>query len=269
MIPAPSWPRALRGAGWSTVREGLERGLGHLVDARRTPASIAFLGATVVNECASLLGWKPGVYASKPLLVPILAAHTLQRARGWATNDKVLLAASAALHTIGDLALLRDTTGSRPEDMLGGELGFGAGHLVGMVLQRRLGLRPTVWTLGISTATGGFFYTLRRLTSPTSQTHDLVFGAYAAVVMEYALRNISALWAEGWDREAAICAALGGAEWIVSDSLIVVRLYLADRPLLSRILSMQVMDTYCGAQALVLSGLARQLTRNAGHDPDA
>lgn len=269
MMRAPSWPRALRGANWTTVRDGLERGLGHLIDARRTPASIAFLGATVVNECASLFGSKPGVYASKPLLVPTLAAHTLQRARGWAADDKALLGVSAALHTVGDLALLRDTTGSRPEEMLGGELGFGAGHLVGMVLQHRLGLKPTGWTLGISAGTAGFFYTLRRLTNPTNQTHDLIFAAYAAVVMEYALRNISALWADGWDRDAAICAALGGAEWIVSDTLIVARLYVADRPLLSRILSMQVMDTYCSAQALVLSGLARQLTCNAGHDPDA
>ena len=214
--------------------------------ARARAAVLAGLYAAlgIANSVSAAKQSRAGVWATKPLLMPVLAAFALVAA-GDRSKDMRLPAAGMALSGLGDTALLG------PESWFVPGMGaFAAAHacyitaLAGDGAAR--GVRPRVaagyaalWAILIAVL-------WRRL------------GSLRAPVAAYSLLLVSmAVLASGRNRTAAA----GGALFVVSDALIACDL--AGLSALSRQES-AVMPTYIAAQFLLAAGYLRPRRDPAG-----
>ena len=263
--------RALRAPGSLNVAEvsdAIEDGLRRYLGPRLSIAAATTVGAMALTETGAGFAWKKLVNVTKPLIVPALTVHSLQRLVGIsgtdADTDKALLAASAALYTGGDIALLPDVEPIPPSRYTPGEVSFGLGHIAAGILLTRLGARSSVRTVAPAAGMAAAMFALRRATMPQSLAGDLVFGGYAALLSEYSLRSVSTLWNKNWSTTAAVLTAGGGLAWLLSDSLIAVRMMLAEQTKTRGLLSYLVMDTYGAAQLFSQAGITLQLAQRHG-----
>ena len=229
------------------------------IDSGRTWASNVFLGSVAASELSAATGFRALNLVAKPLILPSLTAHSLIRSRGWAPVETALFAAMGVGHAAGDIVLLRETDKGRFESLTPGALAFAVGHLAGVALYENLGVRWNPRTTAANVVLGagvglGLSAMARKVT-----IHQLVQGAYAALLLEYVSRGISTVRREEWHPDAARTIAVGSVVWAASDALIAVRLSTRDGSLMRRVLSVAVMDFYGSGQLLTQSGLVRAL----------
>lgn len=185
-------------------------------------------------------------YATKPLIVPLLAAPLVQADSANRPLRKGFLA-GLGFGWIGDIALL----GTSEEAFLAGAGSFGVGHLayVGSLARlRRRPFRPTAATVGAALTTAAIGPFVARAAGKDKPAMGLVVAGYAGLVA-------STLAAAGqldpslpaWVRRSAIA---GGLLFLVSDGLIGVRMFLTEDG--SPMLDSAVMATYSAAQALLV-----------------
>ena len=249
---------ALRG-----YAESISRVVPDAIDSGRTWASNVFLGSVAASELSAATGYRALNLVAKPLILPSLTAHSLLRSRGWAPLETGLFAVMGAFHAAGDIVLLCETDKGRFESLTPGAIAFAAGHGAGIALYESRGVRwsprATAINVGLGAGVGLGLSAMAR----TATIHQLVQGAYAALLLEYVSRGVSTVGRDDWDTDAARTIAVGSVVWAVSDALIAVRLATQDGSIMRRVLSVAVMDFYGSGQLLTQSGLVRAL--NARH----
>ena len=243
--------------------ESISRVAFEAIDSGRTWASNVFLGSVAASELSAATGIRGLNLVAKPLILPSLTAHSLFRSRDWAPLETGLFAAMGAFHAAGDIVLLRETDKGRFESLTPGAIAFAAGHAAGIGLYgcRGVGWNPRATAVNVALGAGvglGLSAMAKKAT-----IHQIVQGAYAALLLEYVSRGISTVRRDDWDTDSARTIAVGSVVWAVSDALIAVRLATRDGSVMRRVLSVAVMDFYGSGQLLTQSGLVRAL--NARH----
>jgi uncharacterized membrane protein YhhN len=191
----------------------------------------------IANSASAAKRFRAGEWATKPLLMPVLAAFALVAA-GERKDDMRLKAAGMVLSGLGDTALLGSDSWFVP-----GMGAFAAGHACYITALARdgaaSGIRPRV-AAGYAALWAVLIAILwRRL------------GSLRVPVAAYSLLLVSmAVLASGRNRSAA----LGGALFVVSDALIACGL--AGISAIPRQES-AVMPTYIAAQFLLAAGFLR------------
>lgn len=239
--------------------ESIARVVPDAIDSGRTWASTAFLGSVAASELSAATGWRGLNLVAKPLILPSLTAHSLLRASDWAPAERGLFAAMGAFHALGDIVLLRETDKGRFESLTPGAVAFAAGHLAGITLYQQLGVRWRPRTTALNVALGAGVGAGLGAMAKKVTIHQLVQGAYAALLLEYVSRGIATVRHDDWETDAARAIATGSVVWVTSDALIAVRLATSEGSFLRRALSVAVMDTYGSGQLLTQSGLVGAL----------
>jgi uncharacterized membrane protein YhhN len=218
-----------------------------MLSARARTRALAGLYAAlgVANSASAAKRFRAGEWATKPLLMPVLAAFTLVAA-GDREEDMRLPAAGMALSGLGDLALLGSESWFVP-----GMGAFAAAHACYVTALARegaaRGVRPRV-AAGYAALWAVLIAILwRRL------------GTLRFPVAAYSLLLVAmAVLASGRNREAGV----GGALFVVSDALIacgVAGINAVPRQ------ESAIMPTYIAAQFLLAAGFLRPQGRREGH----
>ncbi|MEV6533443.1 lysoplasmalogenase [Streptomyces sp. NPDC051639] len=200
---------------------------------------VSFGAAALVDLVSLAAGFTPGHLVAKPLLMPLLAAHTVTR------GGPRLLVAALLCGWGGDLLLLSDADPA----FLVGMASFAAGHVCYLVLFRRAAaLRPATRARG-ALLTG---YALAVTATVILLWPGLPAGLRIPVAGYSLLLTAMAYGATGLGR----LAAAGGALFMLSDTLIATGV--ADWPQLPRP-DFWIMSTYAAAQFLLVSGVLSTL----------
>ncbi|MEV0096377.1 lysoplasmalogenase [Streptomyces sp. NPDC050738] len=194
------------------------------------PLLIAFGAAATVDLVSLLAGWHTGHLVAKPLLMPLLAAYTHRR------GGPPLLVAALLLGWGGDVLLLSGADAA----FLAGMGCFAAGHVCYLVLSGRgSAARGRRAAYGI-----GVLYGVALLGTVAALWGDLPADMRVPVAA-YSLLLTAMAWRSG---RRGLCAGLGGALFLLSDTLIATGV--ADWPQLPRP-DFWIMLTYLGAQTLL------------------
>ncbi|WP_405832363.1 lysoplasmalogenase [Streptomyces sp. NBC_01176] len=195
--------------------------------------------AALVDLVSLAAGFTPGHLVAKPLLMPLLAAHTVAR------GGPRLLVAALLCGWGGDVLLLSDAD----QAFLVGMASFAAGHVCYLVLFRRAAaLRPATRARGALLAG----YALALTATVALLWAGLPAGLRIPVAGYSLLLTAMAYGATGLGR----LAAAGGALFMLSDTLIATGV--ADWPQLPRP-DFWIMSTYAAAQFLLVSGVPNTL----------
>lgn len=176
---------------------------------------------------------------TKPLLMPLLAAHVARLEGGDDTRPLVL--AGLGLSGLGDVALLAD--GERPFVVgLASFLGAHCCYLAALRKRRRAGLRQLRWVVAVYLlAWGG----LNLVLLPRAGRLRLPVLVYGTALAAMAVAALDA-------GEPGVAA--GGAAFLVSDTVLALETFGAARlPYADGV----VMLTYGAAQALLAGGIVR------------
>lgn len=222
------------------VRAG--HGARHVSPRHARVLLVSFGVAAAVDLVSLAAGFTPGHLVAKPLLMPLLAAHTVVR------GGPRLLVAALLCGWGGDVLLLSDADPA----FLVGMASFAAGHVCYLLLFRRFFRRPDSphrppHVRGPSTWLGGA-YVLALVVTVTLLWPDLPAGLRVPVA-GYSL--LLTAMAAASTRLGPVAGA-GGALFLLSDTLIATGV--ADWPQLPRP-DFWIMLTYAVAQFLLVSGV--------------
>ncbi len=218
-----------------------------------SPALRAYAAVAAADVALAARRARRGRRATKPLLMPLLAAHVA------GTDDaggaKPLILAGLALSGLGDLALLGEGDGP----FAFGLAAFLAAHgcyLAALVPRRRGGARRAPWTAG---AYGLAWCGLNAVLFPRTGRLRLPVLVYGSALTAMALAALDT---------GSPAVAAGGAAFLLSDSILALDTF---GPLSVPGADGIVMLTYTAAQALIACGLTGdcQAWSSVGHDDQA
>ncbi|MER6439956.1 lysoplasmalogenase [Streptomyces sp. NPDC001185] len=201
---------------------------------------VSFGAAALVDLVSLAAGFAPGHLVAKPLLMPLLAAHTAAR------GGPRLLVAALLCGWGGDVLLLSDAAPA----FLVGMASFAAGHVCYLLLFRGAApFRPAARARGTLVATG---YAVALTVTVALLTPGLPAGLRIPVAVYSLLLTAMAYGATG----VGPLTAAGGALFMLSDTLIATGV--ADWPQLP-VPDFWIMSTYAAAQFLLVRGVLSTL----------
>lgn len=174
---------------------------------------------------------------TKPLLMPVLAAHVAGTGR--ARDTKPLVLAGVCLSGVGDVALLTKTDGRLAAGM-GAFLSAHCCYLAALAKRRRGGVRGAPWVAG---AYGLAWLGLNAKLWPRTGRLRLPVVVYGSALAAMAIAAL--------DTDVPAVVA-GGAAFLVSDSILALNTF---GDVSSPTADALVMLTYTAAQALIAVGL--------------
>lgn len=210
-----------------------------------TPFLYAFVALSAAHVAAEFFGFLPGRYATKPLLMPALAAHYIAAA----ASPSPLLVAAMAGGWLGDLFLMIPDPGRTRRFFLPGLLAFLAGHafyVAAFAARAALPPPPLAWAaFAVYAAVGWTGY---RLVGPASGKMRKAILAYSAILV--ALGVSAALPLAGAEPAGTAMAMAGALVFMASDIANAYNRFVKEIPR-ERVITM---STYLAGQALLVAG---------------
>ena len=217
--------------------------------AANEPYRAAFVANAAINVVASAYGDNRIRRWSKITLMPVLATSVLRRRKEIGPRRTALLAGGLGCGWIGDLVLLPPQA-----SLVAGGIPFAVNHASYLALAASAGARPQRQAAALAAPLWLGAVALSRRFKP----------GYLPLIAGYGglLVLLETIYLDIYARTGARATAAGGALFILSDALILVRA-LQDSPQLAAgsgqakaAIDAAVMATYASAQLLLVDGLS-------------
>lgn len=225
------------------------------------PELVAFAGATAINEIGALTGLEKVRKSAKVTLMPLLAGNVVRHRSAVGEPGSGVFLAGLAGGWLGDIVLMR----AKP-NLNHGAIPFSANQIAYHVLLWRAGARPQLATaLPRAIAWAGACAAVLKI-KPAFAPAAFGYGALLTATSILASdRNLVRGLPVG---DARYGLSHGGNLFLLSDVLLSLRETLptggaASREgFVGRVLDAAVMETYCDAQLLLVSGLMETEARS-------
>lgn len=225
--------------------------------ARHRPERVAYVVAAAVTSAAGALGQRRLHSATKMALVSLLQAGLARDARQTCPKGLTSLLLGTTAAGVGDAILLPrvDAAGEPRRQLRLGAAAFSVQQVIYTGMLTHAGARPTARTVAPVAAV---LLGLATLDTATEGRPDLVVSGYGALLGAMAA---TALSAGRLGDDARRWLPAGGAAFLASDALILVREQLLTGRTSRAIAQGAVLASYALAQALLVDGLQQTVPR--------